>query len=65
VKEQSHKDEMRAAVKADFGRLRARRETGGEEPLGSPPQSEGQAGSVVAVPDSPQPSWLGRLRDRL
>ncbi len=44
--EQSHKDEMRAALRGDFERLRARR--GGPEPLG--------AGTLPAQPVVPPPA---------
>ena len=64
MKEQSHKSEMRAALRGDFERLHARRrETG--EPVSQPPVLE----EPVAAPDlaPPEPerlSWLDRLRDR-
>jgi hypothetical protein len=76
VKEQSHKSEMRAALRGDFERLRARREDVAEPLAVAPPVV-----APVAVPEAAQPtepvvsepvvadasrrsSWLDRLRDR-
>jgi hypothetical protein len=76
VKEQSHKSEMRAALRGDFERLRARREDAA--PIAEAPN----VAEPVAAPEAPQPiepvvsepvvadalpsrsSWLDRLRDR-
>jgi hypothetical protein len=77
VKEQSHKSEMRAALRGDFERLRARREDAGATTVASPPADEivtepvpvETAEPVVgepaaeALPPS-RPSWLERLRNR-
>lgn len=67
--EQSHKEEMRAALRGDFERLRARR--GGAAPpaaVGPPPQSV--APSVTAV-DGGSPAlengrrgWMTRMLGR-
>jgi hypothetical protein len=73
VKEQSHKSEMRAALRGDFERLRARRgkESTLIEPSAPPEQvvAEPQTGPepepcapTVANPDGG--SWLDRLRGR-
>ena len=77
MKEQSHKNEMRAALQGDFERLRARREDG-VAPAATPTSTV----EPVAAPDPVQPvepvvdepvtadlpptrsSWLDRLRDR-
>lgn len=70
VDEQSHKDEMRAALRGDFERLRARRDdpealhAAGERagPTGEPDASDDDA----RAPQPPQPieSWLARLLGR-
>lgn len=69
VKEQSHKSEMRAALRGDFERLRARR--GGEsgliepsEPLAGEPPPAAQLEPAAAVPVVGEGSWLDRLRGR-
>jgi hypothetical protein len=75
VKEQSHKNEMRAALRGDFERLRARREDGAapdatqhlDEPLTQPepaPAGDPLTEQVAAVPEPSRPSWLDRLLDR-
>ena len=77
MKEQSHKNEMRAALRGDFERLRARREDG------APPVATATSSvEPIAAPEAVQPlepvvdepvaadapptrsSWLDRLRDR-
>jgi hypothetical protein len=77
VKEQSHKSEMRAALRGDFERLRARREDGATpvaaatstmEPISAPDAVqpvEPVVGEPVAAEAPPtRSSWLDRLRDR-
>jgi len=77
VKEQSHKSEMRAALRGDFERLRARREDVAAPIAAAPPvaapvaapdtvQPTEPAASEPVVADAPAPrsSWLDRLRDR-
>jgi len=78
VKEQSHKSEMRAALRGDFERLRARREDGAApvatasstvEPIAAPdvvqPRLEPVVSEPVAADEPPtRSSWLDRLRDR-
>jgi hypothetical protein len=77
VKEQSHKSEMRAALRGDFERLRARREDveapiAVEPPVVAPvaaPEAVQPTELLVSEPvvaDSPpsRSSWLDRLRDR-
>ena len=71
MQEQSHKSEMGAALRADFQRLRARRNGGvmtaaepgiagaGVEP--APPAVEEPA---EAAAGDARPSWLDRLRRR-
>jgi hypothetical protein len=58
--EQSHKDEMRAALRGDFERLRARR--GGPEPLGAGELSTRSAVPPPAAPagGEPVPGDVGR-----
>jgi hypothetical protein len=50
VKEQSHKSEMRDALRGDFERLRARREDGGATIVAAPPADE-----IVPAPEVVQP----------
>ena len=80
MKEQSHKSEMRAAIRGDFERLRARREDGTAPVAVASPSAEPVAEheAIEAVqpvgPVTPEPgvaeaprsrsSWLDRLRDR-
>ena len=79
MKEQSHKSEMRAALRGDFERLRARREDGAApvaaasstvEPIAEPeavrPSTVEPVVSEPVVADAPptRSSWLDRLRDR-
>jgi len=77
VKEQSHKSEMRAALRGDFERLRARREDVAApidvaptvaEPVAVPKPRQPAEPVVsephVADPPPPRSSWLHRLRDR-
>lgn len=68
MEEQSHKSEMRAALRGDFERLRARRQSGTSEVVAEPFGPDTQAAEPpVAAPASPEPdptprSWLDRLR---
>ena len=77
MKEQSHKSEMRAALRGDFERLRARREDVAApiavaapvaEPVAAPepvqPVEPVVSEPVVADAPPPRSSWLDRLRDR-
>lgn len=67
MQEQSHKDEMRAALRGDFERLRARRGEGGVEAAGAAetvgegestcPPEPASAGPAAASRDT----WLHRL----
>ena len=50
MKEQSHKSEMRDALRGDFERLRARREDGGATIVAAPPAEE-----MVPTPEVVQP----------
>jgi hypothetical protein len=63
--EQSHKDEMRAALRGDFERLRARRE-GGDVP--ERPQPVSAVAGELAGSTRPavvrRPSWFERVRGR-
>jgi hypothetical protein len=77
VKEQSHKSEMRAALRGDFERLRARR--GGEtalieqsataEPVDAAPAPETafapEPEAAPAAESTADGSWLDRLRGRV
>ena len=75
MQEQSHKDEMRAALRGDFERLRARRENGGEaasvvdsvavNPVAVNPAAVNPAAKPPVVAPEIRPSWLDRLRGRL
>jgi hypothetical protein len=65
VKEQSHKTEMRAALRGDFERLRARR--GSDTPLvAAVPASEPERvpEAAPAAEKVTGGSWLDRLRGR-
>jgi hypothetical protein len=79
VKEQSHKNEMRDALRGDFERLRARLEDVSvpSAPVAVAPPAAKPIDTPVAVPlveqvvdpdveDAPpaRSSWLDRLRDR-
>ena len=70
VNEQSHKDEMRAALRGDFERLRARQgggaELAGEPELGSVPASGGPSvtGDSVVSRDPDREVPVGRHRSR-
>ena len=76
MKEQSHKSEMRAALRGDFERLRARREDvvtpmavahPAEKPDAAPEREQPRQ-AVVSEPlaaEAPaRSSWLDRLLDR-
>ena len=60
VDEQSHKDEMRAALRGDFERLRARRDDpealhpGDERPGTTYEPEPGNDGGVAGVPGAPR-----------
>ena len=64
VQEQSHKTEMRAALRGDFERLRARRESGGEAEGVPDPVVVSPAAEPPVVAAAIRPSWLNRLRSR-
>jgi hypothetical protein len=71
VQEQSHKTEMGAALRADFERLRARREGGvltAPEPVvagtGVEPEPPAVEEPAATPAGDARPSWLERLRDR-
>ena len=76
MKEQSHKSEMRAALRGDFERLRARREDvvapmaiahPVEEPVVAPEpvqHFEPVVSESVVSEAPPRASWLDRLLDR-
>ena len=56
MKEQSHKQDMSAAVRGDFARLRARGVSTTIAPGGEPEQDRaGEATSPVAEPELPEP----------
>lgn len=67
MEEQSHKSEMRAALRGDFERLRARRQTGVTQAAveRSGPVSQAAEAPVCGPAPAPAPaqrSWLDRLR---
>jgi len=64
VREESHLDEMRAAIRGDFERLERRR--GGQQVLSAPrPRSDEPAPQDdEAEREPPARSWLGRLLGR-
>jgi len=65
VEEQSHKDEMRAALRGDFERLRARHESRGEaEGVPGPVVMSPAANVLPAAQAELRTSWLDRLRGR-
>jgi len=73
VKEQSHKSEMRAALRGDFERLRARR-AGGPEGTAAMPRAAQEPDTAEPPSLTPAParepaelagmSWLARIRQR-
>lgn len=65
VEEQSHKDEMRAALRGDFERMR-RRQAGEREPPDpfAPRADVPEVGPQDVVADSPAGSWLERILGR-
>jgi len=65
VKEQSHKDEMRAALLGDFTRLRARQQPAAASAGTASRPDDPPNPSVAAGPDGRRSSWLDRLRHRL
>jgi len=63
VEEQSHKDEMRAALRGDFERMRRRQE--GEGPEAAEPAHPASFGEESVVAREEQGgSWLDRLLGR-
>ena len=66
MKEQSHKSEMRAALRGDFERLHARRQETIEPavPAAAAEQDERPVAPAATEPEAPRSSWLDRLRDR-
>jgi hypothetical protein len=65
VQEKSHKDEMRAALRGDFERLRARRENGREAEGCLPdPVVVSLVANVPVAQAEARPSWFDRLRGR-
>jgi hypothetical protein len=68
VEEQSHKDEMRAALRGDFERMR-RRQARDDGPIGRVAATPvvaavSQEDSLFAQPSEPSASWLDRLLGR-
>lgn len=65
VREESHLDDMRAALRGDFERLAERR--GAQELMRTPAEDpESQPVDDAAPPEKPSPrSWRKRLGDRL
>lgn len=60
MREKSHLDDMRAALRGDFERLAERR--GGQELMRRPPEEpERQPVGDAAQPDPASGSWLSRL----
>jgi len=66
--EQSHKEEMRAALRGDFERLRARRGSAapppGEPVLQGASAAEPVAGGDPPVGEAPHRGWMTRLFGR-
>ncbi len=65
MEEQSHKDEMRAALRGDFERMRRRQ--AGDGDAGAPaiaPAMVSREQPQVVPQDEPSGSWLGRLLGR-
>ena len=67
MEEQSHKGEMRAALRGDFERLQSRRQTGVSQAAveRSGPGSQAAEAPVCVPAPTPAPaqrSWLDRLR---
>ncbi len=62
VDEQSHKDEMRSALRGDFERLRARRSTPDPTVEGAP--TDGTVDPTLALGASPRDDLRPRLRSR-
>ena len=63
MKEQSHKNEMRAALRGDFERLRARRQDGPPTVVAATPEPVTEtAPEPASAPAATQVSWLDRLR---
>ena len=65
MEEQSHKDEMRAALRGDFERMRRRQAGDGDAggPVVAPAMVSREEPQVV-VEDVPSASWLDRLLGR-
>jgi hypothetical protein len=65
VEEQSHKDEMRAALRGDFERMRQRQEAGSEPSApGARRAPVPPAEPRVVEKGLPSESWLARLLGR-
>ncbi len=62
MKEQSHKNEMRAALKGDFERLRARLTSEEKAALDAEPRSEEDTEREAPAPEPARSSWRDRLR---
>jgi hypothetical protein len=63
MEEKSHKQEMTAALRADFERLRARRATAAV-PAAAPPEPAATAVDEPRPPAAPRRSIVARLRGR-
>ena len=63
MEEQSHKDEMRAALRGDFERMR-RRQASESDAAGPTSQSTLTLPEPTPVTDAPAGSWLDRLLGR-
>lgn len=64
MKEQSHKDEMRTALRGDFERMRARQQNGGEAESVVDSDVPNPAVCAPVVRAELRPSWFERLRGR-
>lgn len=65
MEEQSHKDEMRAALRGDFERMRRRQVTESEPAgLSAPPAEVTEAEPQHILADCASGSWLDRLLGR-
>ena len=64
MKEQSHKDEMSAALRGDFDRLRERGVAVALAPAERQPEPERAPPEVVHPPAAERRGWRDRLRGR-
>ncbi len=65
MEEQSHKDEMRAALRGDFERMRRRlSQSENEAPTMPGPKMVSDRAPYDGVPDAAVGSWLDRLLGR-